>query len=560
MTTLQQFCERPLPISVRIELFCRLLGSLDNIQKRRPAAARVPAAHNAGDIVVGANEAGVVVDNVGLLRVAEVVFALRPSRLVHETAPGAPWVLEHIVARLREGSAPAPTVLMKALQPFRSGDVAHVFADSDDAAVEDALENIRRNEAKALIDGATRLATATGPGEAVLWALDEACRVDPDFADPRDRRARVAAAVVAAGGVDVDHLRVEVQQAMHQVLHQRDLPAAVRVAAVLYGPGADPRRVLEPLGTRVTLIEPVEQERSKAAAVFVVACVAVCAVAGAVFYFVLAPAPPVAAVAVAPVFIPPPAPPTPPTQPTPAPTQPTPAPTQPTQQPPTPTPTQPPSPHQTDLPGPAIVNVWLENCADCLPTFAAWRSIAGARELPAGARVINVAYGSEQATTRDFAAHNFVDDNLRFDTDGSLIVRRTGIGTFTTFVIDRTGQIVWRGRAVDDGFVAALRAAWATVAPVVPPTTQLLPGGEAFEAALRESQANILRGDFKAAATTLVVLEKQRPNDPRVHRNLGICFSRLRDNAKARLHYNRYLELNPAAPDAEKVREILSKR
>lgn len=535
MTTLQQFCERPLPVSVRIELFCRLLGSLDSFQKRRGPASRAPVAANAGDIVVDGVEAGVVVDNVGLLRVAEVVFALRPGRLVHETAPGAPWVLEHIVARLREGSAPAPTVLMKALQPFRSGDVPGVFEDSND----DALDDVRRHEARALVDAATRLATATGPGEAVLFALDEACRVDPDFGDPRDRRARVAATVVAAGGLDADHLRAEVQAAMHRVLHQKDMLAAVRVAAVLYGPGADPRRVLEPLGVRVTLIEPVEAPRSRAAAVFVGACVVVCAAAGAVFSFVLAAPSAPAVVAVTPV--PPPAP---PPSPTPA---------------PAPTMAPAPAPTTTTLPGPAIVNVWLENCADCLPTFAAWRGLSRRQQLPADATVLNVAYGSEQPTTADFAARYDVDDNLRYDVDGSLIVRRTGIGTFTTFVIDAAGEIVWRGRAVDDGFAAGLRDAWRGVAPVVPPTTQLLPGGDAFEARMRDAQLNIMQGDFKDAVADLKVLEKERPNDPRVHRNLGISFARLRDPSAARKHYQRYLELNPAAADADKVREILSK-
>ena len=68
-----------------------------------------------------------------------------------------------------------------------------------------------------------------------------------------------------------------------------------------------------------------------------------------------------------------------------------------------------------------------------------------------------------------------------------------------------------------------------------------------------------MKGDFKEAVPLLKELEKVNGADPRIHRNLGISYARLRDNTQATKHYKKYLELNPTAADADKVREILSK-
>ena len=520
MITLQRLCERPLPVTVRIEVFCRLVDSLAQSRKRRAVVDADVSRRAAADIVVGGNdvEAGAIVDHVGLLRVAEVVFALRPSRLVHETSPGAPWVLEHIVARLRDGVALAPDALLRALAPHRSG----ALYDDDDAA----LVDVRGREARALVAAAARLAAAAGPGEAVLWALDEAARVDPEFGEPRDRRARVA----QSAGLDVDRLRSDVQQSMQRAL-RGDVTAATRVAEVLYGPGADPGRVLDPLGTALSARRAGTRSDARpraALAIGVVGVVVLCASAGAGIFF-----------AARPTTVEPPTTLRPPT--------PEPAPEPPPE--PTPEPTPQATPTPTTLPALAVINVWLENCGDCMPTFEAWRALVEAGGVPGGARVENIAYGSEQPTTRDFAARYHVDGHLSFDVDGSRIVQRTGIGTFTTFVTDDRGVIVWRGRAVDAGFAANLARAYA----------QAQAGAEDFTRRRQKANELMFGGDFDAGRTLLEQLEQERPDDAMVQRALGIACARLRRKDEARTHYERYLQLAPEAHDAAAVRQLLAR-
>ncbi len=79
-----------------------------------------------------------------------------------------------------------------------------------------------------------------------------------------------------------------------------------------------------------------------------------------------------------------------------------------------------------------------------------------------------------------------------------------------------------------------------------------------FEGDLKAAQTAVLAGEHKKAVEILKELEKVNPKDPRIHRNLGISYARLRENANAAKHYRKYLELNPTAPDADKVREILA--
>jgi hypothetical protein len=445
MITLQQASERNLPTSVRLELFCRVLEAVDGRLQRRgrlprldPRVLRVvgSAVDFDGDADADAAVAGDEL-HVELLRVAEALFALRPGRLVTETAAGAPWVLEHAIAQLRARREVAPKVLLRAFAPFRSNELP---ATDDDAAT------ARRKDAGAALARASTLATGVGPGEAVLWALDEACRIDPDFGDPRDRRRRVA----EAAGLDAEQLRAARLVDMSAVLQSRDLDAATRVAATLFGPGADAQRVLDPFNVVAVVVPAAEQRGLPKAAL--VGAVVVVAFGAFLFFGESAPAPvdavPVPVVAVAPVPVEPV--PVPPVEPI------APVVVEPVIQ-PMPAPSTPPRP---TLQGPAIVNVWLEGCSDCIPTFNAWLKLKNQGGVPADAKIINIAYGSERETTRAFAARYHVDDNLGFDVDGSLIVQPTGIGTFTTFVIDNHGAITWRGRAVDDKFQESLASAW----------------------------------------------------------------------------------------------------
>ncbi len=128
----------------------------------------------------------------------------------------------------------------------------------------------------------------------------------------------------------------------------------------------------------------------------------------------------------------------------------------------TPAPPEPPpmpAPTRGDITGPAIVNVWLERCRDCMPAFSAWRDLKENGQLPSGAPIYNVVYGSQTATLNDFAARYGVADNISFDA-GDRYVQPLGIGTFTTLVLDSRGQILAQIRPTDADFVRQLSAAW----------------------------------------------------------------------------------------------------
>jgi len=79
-----------------------------------------------------------------------------------------------------------------------------------------------------------------------------------------------------------------------------------------------------------------------------------------------------------------------------------------------------------------------------------------------------------------------------------------------------------------------------------------------FDGTLKEAQSLIIKGDNKKAIALLKKLEAKRKEDPQVQRNLGIAYAKQRDNKLATKHYQRYLELDPAAHDAEQVRAILN--
>jgi hypothetical protein len=104
------------------------------------------------------------------------------------------------------------------------------------------------------------------------------------------------------------------------------------------------------------------------------------------------------------------------------------------------------------LRGPALVNVWLQGCADCMPKFEAWSRHAAARRLPRGLAVHNVAYGD---ATREFAARYRVDQGLSSDR-GGVYVKPLGIGTFTTLLVDAEGRVLDRLDPTAEGFVTRI--------------------------------------------------------------------------------------------------------
>jgi hypothetical protein len=72
-----------------------------------------------------------------------------------------------------------------------------------------------------------------------------------------------------------------------------------------------------------------------------------------------------------------------------------------------------------------------------------------------------------------------------------------------------------------------------------------------------EAQRNLLRREYGQAVKVLETIVDRSPNDTRAHLNLGISYAQLRKVAKAREHYQRFLELQPTGREADTVRESL---
>lgn len=109
--------------------------------------------------------------------------------------------------------------------------------------------------------------------------------------------------------------------------------------------------------------------------------------------------------------------------------------------------------------GPSIVHVWLQGCADCMPAFEAiGRLNAGGTKWPAP--VVNVAFGSADPA---WAKQYGLDQRLVFD-PGDAVVRRLGIGTFTTLVLDVHGNVRHTDHPQDEGYLDRVRAAVAAAA------------------------------------------------------------------------------------------------
>ncbi len=104
--------------------------------------------------------------------------------------------------------------------------------------------------------------------------------------------------------------------------------------------------------------------------------------------------------------------------------------------------------------GPALVNVWLEGCLDCMPAFEAWRDTVDRGELPRGLPVYNVAYGK---FTSRFVRSYRVGAGVRSDPGGE-IVRPLGITTFTTLLVGPNGEVMGRLKPTDGDYVARIRA------------------------------------------------------------------------------------------------------
>ncbi len=114
--------------------------------------------------------------------------------------------------------------------------------------------------------------------------------------------------------------------------------------------------------------------------------------------------------------------------------------------------------------GPAIVNVWAERCTTCLPAFERWKQLYEGGQLP-NAPVYNVVDGLRRSDTAVFARRYRADDRLSFDPAGERYAFPNGITTFRTLVIDDRGDIVAQLNPVSPGFLEALRIAVAKTQP-----------------------------------------------------------------------------------------------
>lgn len=109
-------------------------------------------------------------------------------------------------------------------------------------------------------------------------------------------------------------------------------------------------------------------------------------------------------------------------------------------------------------PGPVVVHVWLEGCADCMDAFRAHKRLFADQRF-SGMDVVNVAYGR---ATENFAREYGVDHQLVFD-PGSRLVKPLGISTFTTLLFDADGRIRFRSRPTEPGYADRLRGAFEAV-------------------------------------------------------------------------------------------------
>lgn len=103
-----------------------------------------------------------------------------------------------------------------------------------------------------------------------------------------------------------------------------------------------------------------------------------------------------------------------------------------------------PTGEQITLTGPAVVNVWLQGCADCMPAFEANKQLMQAGGYGSDVPLYNVAYGRADVS---WAASYLVDTQLVFD-GGAAVVQPLGIGTFTTLVVDGGGRVTVIGSPV----------------------------------------------------------------------------------------------------------------
>jgi hypothetical protein len=108
----------------------------------------------------------------------------------------------------------------------------------------------------------------------------------------------------------------------------------------------------------------------------------------------------------------------------------------------------------------AVVHIWMQACADCMPAFDAHKQLAESGGLRVPLPIVNVAYGR---ASPEWAASYGLAEHLVFD-NGSSVVGPLGVSSFTTVVLDARGRVVLRDRPDRAGYAERVQAAAQVVA------------------------------------------------------------------------------------------------
>lgn len=75
---------------------------------------------------------------------------------------------------------------------------------------------------------------------------------------------------------------------------------------------------------------------------------------------------------------------------------------------------------------------------------------------------------------------------------------------------------------------------------------------------LDEGSRALVRDELDLATSLLRIAMRNAPNDPKVHRTLGVLSAKTGEPARAAFHYRRYIEIDPAAKDRALVESFLA--
>lgn len=99
--------------------------------------------------------------------------------------------------------------------------------------------------------------------------------------------------------------------------------------------------------------------------------------------------------------------------------------------------------YREDGVAPAVVTEFLIGCADCKSKFDYFPKLVPAIQS-AGEEIVNVAYMGNAARIRGYFADKNYGGPVHID-KGSALQRHFGIGTFTVWLLDRHGNILFQG-------------------------------------------------------------------------------------------------------------------